>query len=181
MLELLLGQIPEAIYFALFMIFTKELKTKRVIFIILMMIEYLLAKYSNIFSVEFHIIYTITTFITMKVLYKEKSQVTDIFTFGIASLGLIVTSAISFLIFGPNMILVAVANRIILFTLLLTLKNKLPKIQKVYKHLWNRNDKVKKKMKSATFRSLNLVLFNFMYFLINIGMIAAIIYNRGGV
>ena len=29
--QLLLGQIPEAIYFALFMIFTKQLKEKRII------------------------------------------------------------------------------------------------------------------------------------------------------
>ena len=42
--ELLLGQIPEAIHFALFMIFTKQLKEKRVLFVLLMIIEYLLLK-----------------------------------------------------------------------------------------------------------------------------------------
>lgn len=39
MLELFLGQIPEAIYFALFMIYAKNLKTKRLLYTILMILE----------------------------------------------------------------------------------------------------------------------------------------------
>ena len=35
--QLLLGQIPEAIYFALFMILVKNIKEKRILFIILML------------------------------------------------------------------------------------------------------------------------------------------------
>jgi len=178
MLELLLGQVPEAIYFALFMIFTKEIKTKRITFIVLMVIEYILAKYSHIFSLNFHILYTIMTFITMKVLYKEKTQIIDVFTFGIASIGLIITSAVSFLLFRPEMIVVAVSNRILLFIMLFILKKHLPKIEKLYKHLWNRNDKVNKKMKSATFRSLNIVVFNLMFYIINLGMMYAIFLRR---
>ena len=41
-LEIILGQIPEAVYFAVFMILVKELKEKRFLFIISMIIEYLL-------------------------------------------------------------------------------------------------------------------------------------------
>jgi len=33
MLEILVGQLPEAIYFALFMLLTKQLDTKRLLFI----------------------------------------------------------------------------------------------------------------------------------------------------
>lgn len=36
LLEIFLGQIPEAIYFALFMIFAKDLKEKRILYILLM-------------------------------------------------------------------------------------------------------------------------------------------------
>ena len=53
MLELLLGQIPEAIYFALFMIFTKELKSKRFLYVALMIAEYLLLKHFIEFSIWF--------------------------------------------------------------------------------------------------------------------------------
>ena len=71
MLELLLGQIPEAIYFALFMIFTKELKSKRVLYIVLMIAEYILLKHFIKFSIWFQIAYTVVQFIMFKILYKE--------------------------------------------------------------------------------------------------------------
>ena len=35
LLEIFLGQIPEAIYFALFMMFAKDLKEKRILYILL--------------------------------------------------------------------------------------------------------------------------------------------------
>ena len=61
-----------------------------------------------------------------------------------------------------------------MFTFLFIFKDKLNKIQKMYKKLWNRNDKEKNKIKSLTFRSINLVLFNIMFYIINLGMIYAI-------
>lgn len=44
--ELLMGKIPEAIFCALFIIVNKEIKEKRFIFTILMIVEYLLLKYA---------------------------------------------------------------------------------------------------------------------------------------
>lgn len=168
--ELLLGQIPEAIYFALFMIFTKQLKEKRVLFVLLMIIEYLLLKSFIKFSMWFQMAYTAFTYVILKVLYKDKAQITDIFTFTIGSISLIFVSAISFGIFRPNMIVGAIINRVILIIFFIFLYDKLPYIQKVYKKLWNRNDKVKNKIKSATFRSINVVIFNLIFYIINLGM-----------
>lgn len=37
--EILLGQIPEAIYFAVFMIFAKRLTEKRLLYVTLMIVE----------------------------------------------------------------------------------------------------------------------------------------------
>ena len=177
MLELLIGQIPEAIFFALFMIYAKGLKEKRILFIVLMIVEYILIMQNIYFNTYSHIIYTILTFLTLKVLYKEKCQITDIFTFGIASLILIITSIPCVLIFNNNPILYAIANRIIIFTSLFFAKNKIIVIQKCYKKLWNRNDTIKKKIKSTTFRSINIIIFNLMFYFINICMIYAIYYN----
>lgn len=170
-MELLIGQIPEAIYFALFMIYAKGIKEKRILFIALMVVEYLLILQNIYFNTYSQVIYTIMVFITLKVLYKEKCQITDIFTFGIASLILIVISIISFFIFRPDMITGAIFNRFLLFLFLFLLKNKLIFIKNIYKRLWNRNDKVKNIMKSATFRSLNIIIFNFMFYIINLGML----------
>ena len=181
-LEEILGQIPKAKYFSLFMIYTKRLKEKRILFIVLMIVEYLLLKHFISFNIWFQISYTIITYIILKMLYKDKSQITDIFTFSIASIILILICGI---LYFPiwftinNYILYAVLTRIFMFAFLILFNNKLNRIQKIYKLLWNRNDKIKKKIKSTTFRSLNIVIFNIMFYIINIGMIFTIFLNGG--
>ena len=182
MLELLLGQIPEAIYFALFMIFTKELKSKRFLYIVLMIAEYLLLKHFIEFSIWFQIAYTLIQFIILKILYKEKAQITDIFTFTIASIILILSCGILYFIVWKtinNYIVYVVLNRMFLMLFLVLFHNKLYKIQDLYKLLWNRNDKKKTKMKSTTFRAVNLVIFNIMFYIINLGMIFTLFIGRG--
>jgi hypothetical protein len=166
MLELLIGQIPEAIYFALFMIFVKGLKEKRLIFTILMVLEYVLLLYAMPFSIYAHVGFFVVTYILLKILYKEKAQIIDVFTLGIASVILIAFSivfSIPKLLFPIDYIYCVVCCRIALFLMLILLNNRLNVIQKVYKKLWNRNDKVEKKIKTTTFRSINLVLFNILF------------------
>ena len=180
MLELLIGQIPEAIYFALFMIFVKGLKEKRFLFTILMVVEYILLKQFIHFNIQFQVCYTFITYIILKLLYFEKAQIIDVFTLGIASVILIAFSivfSIPKLLFPIDYIYCVVCCRIALFLMLILLNNRLNVIQKVYKKLWNRNDKVEKKIKTTTFRSINLVLFNILFYVINAGMIFAICFN----
>ena len=135
-LELLLGQIPEAVYFSLFMIFTKQLKEKRLLFTIIMILEYVLIQRVIHFNIWLHIIYTIFVYLILKLLYKDKAQVTDIFTFTISSILLILIDIP--LYFGIAMItdkyiIFVIIERIAMFTTLFLLKNKLPKIQSLYK------------------------------------------------
>ena len=113
----------------------------------------------------------------MKVLYKEKSQIIDVFLLLIGYIILGITSIISWLLFNFNMSLVAIFNRIIIFTFIFIFNKKLYKIQNIYKFLWNRNDRIKKKIKSTTFRALNIVVFNISFVLINLCMLYAIYYN----
>lgn len=180
MLEILIGQIPEAIYFSLFMIFTKNLKSKRILFTALMVIEYLLCLNSMPYDMVSHVLFFIMSYLTLKILYKEKSQITDIFTLGIASIVLIIINLILyFSIYNVinNYIVYVTIDRIFLFIFVFLLKNKLNFIQNIYKKYWNRNDKIKKKMKSTTFRCLNLVFFNLMFYIINIAMLYCIYVN----
>ena len=177
-LEIILGQIPEAIYFALFMILTKGLKEKRLLFTCLMILEYILVMNVEIFSTWAHVIYIGLTFVALKVLYKEKAQITDVFTFGIASLVLMGVSLLSTLVLLLNFNLGIIVSRILPFVLLFIFKHKLHNIQKLYKKLWNRNDKVKTIMKSATFRCLNVIIFNLMFYTINAGMIYAVLIRK---
>ena len=177
MLEILLGQVPEAIYFALFMIFTKRIKEKRLLFITLMIVEYLLLKQVLHYNIWFQVLYTFISYVVMKLIYKESSQITDIFTMGIGSLALILSSALFSLprmIFYFDYTICVVLNRIALFLLLFVLRKKLYKIQNLYKKFWNRNDEIKKKMKSTTFRAINVVAFNLIFYIINLGMLCCI-------
>ena len=180
--EILLGQIPEAIYFALFMIYTKRLKEHRFKFIILMIIEYTLIMETLRFNIYAYLFVFIMTYLLLKVLYKEKSQIIDIFTFGIASIILMIISIVSYLVIWKTVeiyMITVILSRILMFSFILVFKDKLYKIQDLYKKLWNRNDKIKKKMKSATFRALNVVTFNFMFFIINCCLV--FILMNGGV
>ena len=182
LLQLFLGQIPEAIFFALFMIFTKQLKEKRILFTFLMVIEYLLLVNVLVFNSWFQILYTALTFITLKVLYKEKSQITDIFTFTIASFVLILISAFSYFIIWKIIsvyIASVILNRILIILFFIFTYDKLPKIQMTYKKFWNRNDKKNNKIKSTTFRALNVIVFNLLFYVINIGMIFTLFIGRG--
>lgn len=182
MLELLLGQIPEAIYFALFMIFTKRLKDKRIPYITLMVLEYVLLTYFIKYNLWFQILYTIMSFIILKVLYKEKAQIIDVFTFAIASSVLVMISAISYIIVWKsvnNYYVSVMLSRSLLALFLLIFHKRLYKIQNLYRLLWNRNDKKKLKMKSATFRALNVVIFNLLFYAINLGILFTLFVGRG--
>lgn len=186
MLELLLGQIPEAIFFSLFMIYTKNLKEKRILFTILMVIEYLLLKAFIHYNIWFQILYTAIVYFILKSLYEEKAQITDIFTFTIANIILTLSCIILYFVvynITKSYILFVIINRIFIFGFLILFKNKLNNIQKIYKKLWNRNDMKKKKIKTTTFRALNIVIFNTVFYIINISMLYAIYCNnlKGGV
>lgn len=170
-LEILLGQVPEAIYFALFLILAKNVKINKVAFTLLCVLEYLLAFNILRYTIFSHIVFVVLVYCLLKIFYKEKCQITDIFTLGIASLLLMFTSIpIYFIVWKTvnNYLAFVIIHRIVLVIIMFLLRNKLYSIQKLYKKLWNRNDGMKKKMKSATFRSLNLVVFNVMFYIINI-------------
>lgn len=176
-MELLIGQIPEAIYFALFMIYAKGIKEKRILFTVLMVVEYLLLKYSFTYSWMFHIGYVITTFLTLKVLYKDKSQITDIFILIISYIIMSIFSLISLPLIYINYTIAIIFNRVMIILFLIFFNKKLYKIQKIYKKLWNRNNKNQYKIKSTTFRCINLLIFNFFFCFINMLMIYVIYYN----
>ena len=178
--EIFFGQIPEAIYFALFMIYVKKLD-KRPLFILLVTMEYVLIMETIRYNLWSHILVFIMTYIILKMLYGLRSQIIDIFTLGIASIILILINSVTYLIVWKTIGIYSVfivISRILMFAFILLTKDKLYKIQELYKKLWNRNDKIPKKMKSVTFRALNITTFNFMFFIINLGII--FILTHGG-
>lgn len=170
LITLLLGQVPEGLYFALFMISVKQLKEKRILFIGMMIFQYIFMKQFLHYTVWFQFIYTFMTFVILKILYNKKAQVTDIFTFTIASVTVIISSIICLLLF-KNIIIACIIHKIMLFTFIFLTRHKLNRIQNIYKKIWNRNDSINKPIKTTTFRSINVIIFNIIFYVINLGMI----------
>lgn len=171
---LILEKILEAIYFSLFLIFGKNIKNKRLLFIVIMIFQYLILKQFIKFNVLFQIIYTFLSFINLKVLYKDKAQITDIFLFAVASIILILIGMICVAfryLLNTNYISVLILNKILLFVFLFLIKNKINYFYKKYYNHWNRKEKGSVvKIRSLTLRNISLIVFNLMFYIINIGL-----------
>ena len=169
-LEMVLGQIPEAIYFSLFMIFTKNIKEKRLLYTFLMIAGYIILKMFIHYNIWFQILYTCFAYTTIKILYRNKTQIIDVF---ILTLSIIILGIFSVpFVFLDNVInniyISCVISKICLFIFLFLIKNKLYNFYKLYCKHWNRNDKEKRKIKSLTLRNISVVLFNVTFYLMNL-------------
>lgn len=178
-LEIVLGQIPEAIYFGMFLLVGKNIKEKRLLFIGIMIFEYILLKQFIHFNVWFQLIYTFMSFVVLKILYKEKAQITDIFLFMIASLILILFSFITnftAILTYKNYFISSIINRSVILIFIFLFKKVIRNKYREFCSLWNRHNH-KNKIRSLTLRNISIITFNFMFWLINIGMIYALYYN----
>lgn len=173
---LFLEKVCEAIYFSLFMIYGKNLKEKRLLFVGIMIFEYLALTSIIEYNVWLQIIYTFMSFINLKVLYREKAQITDIFLFMTASIVLIIVGAICVKL---SLILnlsgyndyfkVLLLNRILIFLILFLFRNKINVYYKKFYKRWNRHTDTTK-IKSLTLRNISIIVFNLMFYIINIGL-----------
>lgn len=178
-LEVVLGQVPEAIYFAMFLIVGKNIKAKRLLFIGIMIFEYIMLTMFIKFNVWFQLIYTFMSFATLKVLYKDKAQITDVFLFAIASLFLIFFSFITYytaMLTYKNYFISSIINRIIIIVFVYLFRKIIRNKYVEFCSLWNRHNKPAK-IRSLTLRNISIITFNIMFWLINIGMIYALYYN----
>lgn len=179
-LELLLGQIPEALFFSLFIIIGKDLKEKRILFTCLMILQYFIL--ANVFPYDmlFRIIYTAVVFLNLKALYGEKAQVTDIFLFA-ASLVILLVFTFPFLLLNlviNNVYIVCAISKICLFLFLFLIRKHIRKLYvKFFKH-WNRNDLEKRKIKSLTLRNASIVAFNILFYVTNILLVYLYIFVK---
>ena len=175
-----LEKIVEAIYFAMFLIIGKNIKNKKLLFIGIMVFEYLALKHFISFSVYFQLAYTFMAYLSLKVLYREKAQITDIFLFSAASLILIATSALCYGIIYFTIhkyIWVLIINRPLIFAIIYFGRNKIRNAYKKFCSLWNRHN-IPNQIKSLTLRNISIIVFNLMFCLINFGMIFFITYLK---
>lgn len=174
-LILLLEKVCEALYFSLFLIIGKNLKERRLLFITIMVLEYLALTSILQFNIWIQIIYTFMSFVNLKVLYRDKAQITDIFLFAAASIILILISfacGMVQIVFGVDHFVLLIINRILMFLVLYLIRNKIFLLYNKYTKNWNRHKNAT--IRSLTLRNISIIAFNVMFCIINIGLIYAI-------
>ena len=172
-LSILLGLIPEVLYFTLFLTYTKNIKEKRIKLFILISIAYFLCILVQQWQTLYYILLIALIYFILKFLYKEKTQIIDVFIISSMCLWLTVLSFFLLLLLHKdysNFYPLYVIQRILMFTPLL-FKNKFNILYKKYYKLWNRNDKEKRPIKSITLRNISVISLNMFIFILNISLI----------
>lgn len=162
--------IPEVVYFSFFLIFTKRYNKSRILLFILLLIGYIILKLIFPINIYFQIIFTLYVPIILKILYKEKFHISDIFVFSYSSIILIIISCFCLPIYFcfNNYLLAFILNRFFMFIFLVLFKNKLNIIYLFFIKQWNRNYKKPNKIKAITIRQICVVSFNIMIYVLNI-------------
>jgi len=169
-LSILLGLVPEVLFFTLFITYTKNIKEKRIKLFILIAISYFLCILIQEYQVLFYILWEICIYLACKILYKKKVQIIDIFIITIAYAWNLI---LSFILMNfaekdlSNYVLIYIIERIILFMPFI-FKNKFNVLYIKYCKLWNRNNKEKRPIKSITLRNISLILLNIFILGMNI-------------
>lgn len=175
--SLIFGLIPETLYFTLFLIFAKDIKEKKIKLFLLISLSYILCIMTIRYKLLLYVIFIFVVYGILKILYKKKAMITDIFLFAVSTLYLTTVSYL-FYIFRNNLFIDGfisyIIARLILFIPLILLRNKINKFYKTYCKLWNRNDKEKRPIKSITLRNISLMSINTIIIITNLIMILKI-------
>lgn len=167
-ISMLLGMIPEVLYFTLAIVYTKNIRTKRIKLFLLIALTYILCIMIIKYELLFYILFIFILYFILKILYKNETQIIDIFVIMYFSFYL---TLLSFLICFANDFktykIIYVLNRILLFSIFIFSKF-FNKLYINYTKFWNRNDKIKRPIKSITLRNISLISINCIIFFMNI-------------
>ena len=158
LISLLLGAIPDVLYYYLYITKIKEIKSRRIILFILILCIYLIFNLFIAYNFYFYIVYDILIYFLLKFIYK--SEIVDLFIIIFMDFYMLLTSFM-FINLIPNYYLAYAIYRIFLFFPLIFRKN-LKHIYTKYNKFWNRNDNIKKPIKSLTLRNISLTILNLL-------------------
>jgi hypothetical protein len=164
----ILGLLPEIIYFTLFLIYTKKYKYNKFKLFVLLLIGYTLFEIIFPDNIYFQICFTLYVPLVLKLLYKDKFHISDIFIFVYASIILIIITCITapISIISDNYWIGYIFDRIIMFGFLYLFRKKLNKVYKWIISQWNRNYEHPNKIKAITIRQICVISLNIMIFVL---------------
>lgn len=178
LLGILLGLIPEVLYFTLFICYTKDIKEKKIKLGLLISVIYVICILLDMYKILYYTLFMFLIYLVLKLLYKKQVQIIDLFVVGIAEGYL---ALLSLLIYFPKnnfqYYICYIINRILLI-LPFIFRKKFNIIYKKYCSLWNRNYEKKQPIKSITLRNISLLSINLIILLINIIIIYILEYRK---
>ena len=164
---LLLGNLFE-IFFLAFMIYkTKDLHKNMILLFLGITFIYFICgaivsfTYNN--QYVFYILFDVLIFLLLKIIYKKKTQILDIFMIYYFEMILNFTSLICMRIFNYTMLAFYI-NRIVLAFICALHKN-FAKLYRTYIENWNRKDG--NKIKAITVRNISILAMNLTLYIIN--------------
>lgn len=162
LISILFGLIPEVLFFTLFITCAKGIKKKRIKLFLLMSIAYIICMFIKRYEVFYYCLFVVLIYIILKILYGNKTQIIDIFIINLGFNYVCITSYICFLFLEKdlsNYYYLYIIERIILFCIFIFRKS-FNSLYKKYCALWNRNDNIKRPIKSITLRNISLITLN---------------------
>jgi len=167
----ILASIFHSVYYCLFISESKKIKNKKLYFIMLTIVDYLIVQ--NIINfklgVNADLFLLILFYVNLKFLYKDKARITDVISFILADTLLGIISVIIYFIFGMNF-LSLIVELIVPLIIVILLNNKLNYIDQFYNKFWNRK-RNKVKIKSITVRGFSLCITVFEFLALHFWMI----------
>ena len=167
-LSLLLGIFPQSLYFTLFLTKVKDINKKKHLLISLIFIIIMLSVMIVKYNIYLYLIIIPLIYLAMKLLYKKKVQIIDLFLIAIAYGYLSIISYLCSFMIKDTMNLYWIAyiiNNILLFAILL-FKKYIIKAYKKYIQLWNR--KPENKVRSISVRNVSLISLNIFILVLDV-------------
>ncbi len=156
-MSFLLGMLPDAIYFTMSLIVAKNIKERRFILFTLICISYAGLVMITRYNTMYYFLFIFVLYGILMMVYKDKTQITDIFLIVFSAIYLSILSPICYFV-TDNYVVSTILNRILLFIPFLG-KKYIRKLYVKYNNSWNRNDFAKRKIKSITLRILSVISF----------------------
>lgn len=166
--------IPDSLYFTLLITNIKQIKDKKIILFILILIGYTIFVMLLQYNFLLYVLFIVHIYLCLKLLYNIK--IYDIFLIIFAYLYLIVSNIFGSMFNGINYYLGYVINKIVMFSILMFTK-KITNVYKFYLNNWNRSNN--NKVKSITIRNIGLLTTNIMLIILDICLILTTIYCFG--
>ena len=161
LINIILGMLPEVIFFTIFLTACKNIKRKRFSLLILTILNYIGTGALTTYSIYSYVFLIIFQFLFMKLLYKKEVEYIDVFLITISHIYVFIISIACYKLIN-NYYIAFIIDRILLYVPLL-FKNKLIYMYQQYAKLWNRNKDIK--ISSISLRNISLITLNVFLFL----------------